>query len=258
MRRRPTEEEERVDPLRPRPPRSLCLSGRRPECRGGGGERRGGGNQNNGGSRCLALCVRVCARDERNKGGGAETSDAFGSRTKRPMKQKKKGGEEERSNDMRGGATHEGMHEQRRTSALFGFAVRHSAHSAACRAELPLPLLVRVGTDCSLHGSEPEKSEDSRQHAVTSAFQLASCRGGGGRGRGRVRGRGRSRTTVQCLVGPLLWATGWEMSVKAERIRPKDLSLRVDTSSDVMPSVSIFGRIFNRMVPDLNCFSFRR
>lgn len=204
------------------------------------------------------MCVRVCARDERNKGGGAETSDAFGSRTKRPMKQKKKGGEEERSNDMRGGATHEGMHEQRRTSALFGFAVRHSAHSAACRAELPLPLLVRVGTDCSLHGSEPEKSEDSRQHAVTSAFQLASCQGGGGRGRGRVRGRGRSRTTVQCLVGPLLWATGWEMSVKAERIRPKDLSLRVDTSSDVMPSVSIFGRIFNRMVPDLNCFSFRR
>lgn len=55
--------------------------------------------------------------------------------------------------------------------------------------------------------------------------------------------------TVQCLVGPLLWATEWEMSMKAERIRPKDLSLRVDTSSDVMPSVSIFGRIFNRMVP---------
>lgn len=64
--------------------------------------------------------------------------------------------------------------------------------------------------------------------------------GGGGGGAG---------TTVQCLVGPLLWATLSEMPMKAERIRPKDLSLRVDTSSDVMPSVSIFGRIFNRMVP---------
>lgn len=61
---------------------------------------------------------------------------------------------------------------------------------------------------------------------------------------------GGAGTTVQCLVGPLLWATESEMPMKAERIRPKDLSLRVDTSSDVMPSVSIFGRIFNRMVPD--------
>lgn len=208
----------------------------------------------------MSCVVRACVRERRTKQRRRRRDvRRVWFEDKKADEAKKKGGEEERSNDMRGGATHEGMHEQRRTSALFGFAVRHSAHSAACRAELPLPLLVRVGTDCSLHGSEPEKSEDSRQHAVTSAFQLASCRGEGGEVGGEgVRGRGRSRTTVQCLVGPLLWATGWEMSVKAERIRPKDLSLRVDTSSDVMPSVSIFGRIFNRMVPDLNCFSFRR
>lgn len=196
MRRRPTEEEERVDPSRP--PRSLCLSGRRPECRGGGGERRGGGNQNNGGSRCLALCVRVCARDERNKGGGAETSDAFGSRTKRPMKQKKKGGEEERSNDMRGGATHEGMHEQRRTSALFGFAVRHSAHSAACRAAAAAAA-AGEGRD-RLFASRVGAGEvgglaTTRRHFGFPAGQLS-----GGRGEGQGKGEGEGEEPDDCSV----------------------------------------------------------
>lgn len=54
---------------------------------------------------------------------------------------------------------------------------------------------------------------------------------------------------VQCLNGPLLWVTESEMSRKAERIRLKDLSERDDTSSDVIPFVSIFGRILNLMVP---------
>lgn len=54
---------------------------------------------------------------------------------------------------------------------------------------------------------------------------------------------------VQCLNGPLLWVTESEMSRKAERITLKDLSERDDTSSDVIPFVSIFGRIFNLMVP---------
>lgn len=54
---------------------------------------------------------------------------------------------------------------------------------------------------------------------------------------------------VQCLNGPLLWVTESEMSWKAESITLKDLSERDDTSSDVIPFVSIFGRIFNLMVP---------
>lgn len=54
---------------------------------------------------------------------------------------------------------------------------------------------------------------------------------------------------VQCRDGPLLWGTGAEMSKKAERITSKDLSEREETSSDVIPFVSIFGRIFNLMVP---------
>lgn len=54
---------------------------------------------------------------------------------------------------------------------------------------------------------------------------------------------------VQCLIGPLLWVTEPEISRKAERITLKDLSQRDDTSSDVIPFVSIFGRIFNLMVP---------
>lgn len=74
----------------------------------------------------------------------------------------------------------------------------------------------------------------------------------------RGRKSGGSMANVQCLVGPLLWVTESEMFRKAERIRLKDLSDRVDMSSDVIPVVSIFGRIFNLMVPDLNCFSFRR
>lgn len=52
---------------------------------------------------------------------------------------------------------------------------------------------------------------------------------------------------VQCLSGPLLGVP--EMSRKAERIRLKDLSQRDVTSSCVIPFVSIFGRIFNLMVP---------
>ena len=54
---------------------------------------------------------------------------------------------------------------------------------------------------------------------------------------------------VQCLDGPLLWVTESEMLRKAERITLKDLSQRDATSSDVIPFVSIFGRIFNLMVP---------
>lgn len=68
------------------------------------------------------------------------------------------------------------------------------------------------------------------------------------RGRGHVHGLARL-PTVQCRDGPLLWPIESETSRKAERIRLKDLSLRVDTSSDVIPFVSILGRIFNRMVP---------
>lgn len=70
--------------------------------------------------------------------------------------------------------------------------------------------------------------------------------------------RGGSMVNVQCLRGPLLRVMESEMSRKAERITLKDLSERDDTSSDVIPFVSIFGRIFNLMVPDLNCFCFRR
>lgn len=54
---------------------------------------------------------------------------------------------------------------------------------------------------------------------------------------------------VQCLIGPLLWVTESEISKKAERMTLKDLSQRDDTSSDVIPFVSIFGRMFNLMVP---------
>lgn len=54
---------------------------------------------------------------------------------------------------------------------------------------------------------------------------------------------------AQCLIGPLLWVTESEISKKAERMTLKDLSQRDDTSSDVIPFVSIFGRIFNLMVP---------
>lgn len=67
-----------------------------------------------------------------------------------------------------------------------------------------------------------------------------------------------SMVNVQCLIGPLLWVTESETLKKAERITSKDLSERDDTSSVVIPFVSIFGRIFNLMVPGLNCFSFRR
>lgn len=84
--------------------------------------------------------------------------------------------------------------------------------------------------------------------------------GRSGRGTGLRKGHrgetGESMVNVQCLNGPLLWVTESEMSKKAERIRLKDLSERDDTSSDVMPFVSIFGRIFNLMVPvevEKNC-----
>lgn len=62
-------------------------------------------------------------------------------------------------------------------------------------------------------------------------------------------GGGSKMVNVQCLDGPLLWVTESEMFRKAERIRLKDLSERDETSSDVIPFVSIFGRIFNLMVP---------
>lgn len=52
---------------------------------------------------------------------------------------------------------------------------------------------------------------------------------------------------VQCLSGPLLGVP--EMFRKAERIRLKDFSQRDVTSSGAIPFVSIFGRIFNLMVP---------
>lgn len=55
---------------------------------------------------------------------------------------------------------------------------------------------------------------------------------------------------VQCLTGPLLWVTLLEIWWKAERIRLKDWSARAEISSDVIPFVSIFGRIFNLMVPE--------
>lgn len=64
--------------------------------------------------------------------------------------------------------------------------------------------------------------------------------------------------SVQWLTGPLLCGTEEDISKNAECITLKDLSQRSDTSSDVRPFVSILGRIFNLMVPDLNCFSFRR
>lgn len=77
-----------------------------------------------------------------------------------------------------------------------------------------------------------------------------NLRGGGGGYGGSVEGgRGGHMVHVQCLKGPLLWVLESETSRKAERIRLKDLSERDDTSSDVIPFVSIFGRIFNLMVP---------
>lgn len=63
---------------------------------------------------------------------------------------------------------------------------------------------------------------------------------------------------VQCLIGPLLWVTESEMPMKAERIRSKDLSERDDTSSVFIPFVSIFGRIFNLMVPVEQTSNVRR
>lgn len=66
---------------------------------------------------------------------------------------------------------------------------------------------------------------------------------------GQRRKRGGSMVNVQCLNGPLLWVTESEMFKKAERIRLKDFSERDDMSSDVIPFVSIFGRIFNLMIP---------
>lgn len=60
---------------------------------------------------------------------------------------------------------------------------------------------------------------------------------------------GRWKINVQCLTGPLLRVMESEMSRKAARIRSKDLSDRDDTSSEVIPFVSIFGRIFNLMIP---------
>lgn len=78
-------------------------------------------------------------------------------------------------------------------------------------------------------------------------------RSGGGVGlrQGHRRRRGGSKmVNVQCLKGPLLWVMVSEMFRKAERITLKDLSERIDTSSDVIPFVSIFGRIFNLMVPE--------
>lgn len=67
-----------------------------------------------------------------------------------------------------------------------------------------------------------------------------------------------SVVNVQCLHGPLLWGTKLEMLRKEEFIRSKDLSMREGMSSDVSPFVSIFGRILILMVPELNCFCFRR
>lgn len=67
--------------------------------------------------------------------------------------------------------------------------------------------------------------------------------------KGRKRKLGGGMLNVQCLTGPLLWATESEMSRKTERIRLKDVSQRDDTSSEVIPFVSIFGRIFTLMVP---------
>lgn len=56
------------------------------------------------------------------------------------------------------------------------------------------------------------------------------------------------------LVGPLLCGVvaggGPEMSRKTERIRSYAWSVSADTSSEVMPLVSILGRIFSVMVPD--------
>lgn len=61
--------------------------------------------------------------------------------------------------------------------------------------------------------------------------------------------RGGNMVCGQCLEGPLLWVMESETFRNAERITLKDLSERDDTSSDVIPFVSIFGRIFNLMVP---------
>lgn len=66
---------------------------------------------------------------------------------------------------------------------------------------------------------------------------------------GHKRQGGASTVNVQCLKGPLLRVTQSDMSRKTERIMLKDLSESDDTSSDVIPFVSIFGSIFNLMVP---------
>lgn len=124
----------------------------------------------------------------------------------------------------------------------------------------------RVRTGCAVWSGQTRSQLDKKRYhdkvtcrVVFPGQVTRDSEGEGVSGSGvEERGAGGFMVNVQCRDGPLLWGTGAEMSKKAERITSKDLSERDETSSDVIPFVSIFGRIFNLMVPDLNSFSFRR
>lgn len=164
-------------------------------------------------------------------------------------------------------AIQKGMHEEQHTSILFGLP--SVTPLTACRAALlaagAAADTVRVGTDCSVCSDrrrtgpgvrlDKKRIHDTRHVGfLASEWDNLGRTGRSGRGAGLRTGRRRKsrrgvRRMVQCLIGPLLWVTESEISKKAERMTLKDLSQRDDTSSDVIPFVSIFGRIFNLMVP---------
>lgn len=136
---------------------------------------------------------------------------------------------------------------------LYGLSVHHSSHNAQSDAAE----CVRVRTDCAVVRPKAHWTRCQQIHDRTAPpLVLTKCKD-------NLRAAGASMGTggeygVQWLTGPLLCGTEEETSRKAECITLKDLSQRSDTSSDVRPFVSILGRIFNLIVPDLNFFSFRR
>lgn len=156
------------------------------------------------------------------------------------------------------------MHEEQHTSILFGSP--SVIPLTACRAALLAqwgsgPILLRGQTRGRLDQASTKRLHASRP---VSCFVLArwwgDLGGAGSPGEERVseeaersrggKGEGGDMVTIQCLSGPLLWVTESEISRNAERITLKDLSQRDVTSSDVIPFVSIFGRIFNLIVPE--------
>lgn len=111
-----------------------------------------------------------------------------------------------------------------------------------------------VGPEADWTRRQLDKKRFHDKRPVSCCFLARGERGGLGEERVSDRDIGEKRggsvvKSVQCLKGPLLWVTESETFKKAERIRLKDLSERDVTSSVVIPFVSIFGRIFNLMVP---------